>query len=131
MLKQLASSRRAFLAAGMAAIGIAAFVVTPAIAHHGWRWAEDGEFEITGVIKDAQLGNPHGVVTLDVEGETWLIEVGQPWRNTRAGLTDAMLAPGVEATFRGHRSKDPAERLVKAERVIIAGKTYDLYPDRP
>ena len=114
---------------------VAAFLLLPlfsgaALAHHGWRWAEDGEFEITGDISDAKLGNPHGVLTLDVNGEAWTIEVGQPWRNDRAGLTDAMLSPGNEITVRGHRSKEATERLVKAERVIIAGKMYDLYPDR-
>jgi len=112
--------------------GLAGFIVTasPASAHHGWRWAEDGNFEITGDIVQAQLGNPHGLVQLDVNGEKWTIEVGQPWRNERAGLTDEMLSPGNEITVSGHRSKDPGERLVKAERIIIDGKTYDLYPDR-
>jgi hypothetical protein len=41
-----------------------------------------------------------------------------------------MLAKGVEATFQGHRAKDKKKRLMKAERIIIAGKLYNLYPDR-
>ena len=102
----------------------------PASAHHGWRWAEDGNFEITGDIVQAQLGNPHGVVHIDVNGARWSIEVGQPWRNERAGLTDDHFAVGKEITVSGHRSKDPNERLVKAERVMIDGKTFDLYPER-
>ncbi len=113
-------------------MGLAGAVLTasPTSAHHGWRWAEDGNFEITGNVVLARLGNPHGLVRIDVNGEHWTIEVGQPWRNERAGLTDDMLRPGNEITVSGHRSKDPDERLVKAERVIIDGKTYDLYPDR-
>lgn len=103
---------------------------TPLLAHHGWRWAEDGEFELTGTITAAELGNPHGLLTLDVAGETWTVEVGQPWRNARAGLEDAMLVPGVELTAHGHRSADPEEKVVKAERIVIGDKTYDLYPDR-
>lgn len=102
----------------------------PARAHHGWRWAEDAEFELTGTITAAKLGNPHGLLTVDAGGESWTVEVGQPWRNANAGLSDEMLAPRVELTAQGHRSADPAERLMKAERIIIAGKTYDLYPDR-
>jgi hypothetical protein len=101
-----------------------------ALAHHGWRWAEDGNFELTGIIKAAQLGNPHGVLTVDAEGELWTVEVGQPWRNERAGLTDEMLAVGREVTVSGARSADAAERRVKAERVIIDGQLYNLYPDR-
>jgi hypothetical protein len=100
------------------------------LAHHGWGWATDEEFEITGRITDVNLGNPHGEVTLEVEGEAWTVEVGQPWRNERAGLTDDLLRIGRTMTVHGHRSANQAERLVKAERVVIDGRDYDLYPDR-
>ena len=99
-------------------------------AHHGWAWTEDGRFEVTGVISKATLGNPHGVLLLDVDGQTWTAEVGQPWRHQRVGLEDAMLAPGVEVTIVGKRSADDAERRVKAERVTIDGQRFDLYPER-
>jgi Family of unknown function (DUF6152) len=101
-----------------------------ASAHHGWRWAEDGNFELTGVITEVQLGNPHGLLTLEADGEVWTVEVGQPWRNERAGLHDEMLVEGVELTASGHRSADHAERLMKAERVTIDGTLYELYPER-
>ncbi|MSQ59495.1 MAG: hypothetical protein EXR36_07590 [Betaproteobacteria bacterium] len=101
-----------------------------ALAHHGWGWATDEEFEITGKIIQVRLGNPHGEVTLDVKGEKWVIEVGQPWRNERAGLAPEMFSNGRVITIHGHRSAKQSERLVKAERVIIDGKSYNLYPDR-
>lgn len=104
--------------------------VSQALAHHGWRWTDDGEFVIRGYIVSAKLGNPHGIVTLDVNGEEWTIEVGQPWRNERAGLRDEMFARGADMTAKGHRSQDANDRRVKAERLIFDGKTYDLYPDR-
>ncbi len=110
----------------LAAIAIA----LPAMAHHGWRWTADGEFELTGIVTGADLGNPHGLLTVEAEDEIWTVEVGQPWRNTEAGLTDAMLAPGTELTARGHRAADPADLTMKAERIVIGGQTYDLYPDR-
>lgn len=127
-------TRRNFLALG-GLLGLLVAVLGPAglqkaLAHHGWRWAEDGNFEVTGIIKTVQLGNPHGVLTLDVEGETWTVEVGQPWRNERAGLTDGMLAVGREVAISGARSADHSENLVKAERVIFDGQLYNLYPDR-
>lgn len=103
---------------------------TAAFAHHGWRWTADGNFELTGLITKAELGNPHGVLTLDADGEIWTVEVGQPWRNERAGLTDDMLATGKEITASGQRAADAEEKLMKAERIIISGKLYDLYPDR-
>lgn len=107
-----------------------AWFVQTAAAHHGWRWAEDGNSEITGKITSVKLGNPHGLVMLDVSGEAWTVEVGQPWRNQQAGLTDDKLTPGVTVTMQGHRSADKAEKVFKAERVVIDGKTYNLYPDR-
>ncbi|TNC66613.1 DUF6152 family protein [Rubellimicrobium roseum] len=112
-----------------------AFVVlgllaTPALAHHGWRWTADGEFSLTGVVTESRLGNPHGVLTVEANGESWTVEVGQPWRNAQAGLSDDMLAPGAELTAEGHRSTDPAQLLMKAERIVIGGQLHDLYPDR-
>lgn len=101
-----------------------------AFAHHGWRWTDDGKFELTAVIEKAKLGNPHGVLMMNADGEMWTVQVGQPWRNERAGLADEMLVKGVELTILGKRSADPKEKKMKAERVVIKGKAFDLYPDR-
>jgi hypothetical protein len=152
------------IARGVVAV-LVALAVTPAASHHGWLWAEDENFELTGVVKSARLGNPHGLLTVEAKGGaagggtsgggtsgggtsgggtsgggtsgggtsgggTWTVEVGQPWRNKRAGLTDDKLVPGVELTASGHRSSDRSRRLMKAERIIISGRTYDLYPER-
>jgi hypothetical protein len=107
-----------------------ATVAGRAAGHHGWAWAEDEEFSLTGVIREARLGNPHGEIDIEAADGLWTAEIGQPWRNERAGLTAALLTAGTEATFEGHRSRDPDARLMKAERVLIAGKLYDLYPGR-
>ena len=111
--------------------GAAAGLVAPgAFAHHGWAWAEDENFDLTGTIKQAKLGNPHGLLTVSAKDGDWSVEVGQPWRNARAGLKDDMLAKGVTATFQGHRAQDKSKRRMKAERIVIKGKLYNLYPDR-
>ena len=39
-----------------------------------------------------------------------------------------MLAKGAEITVIGQRSAKASERVVKALRVRIKGKNYDLYP---
>jgi hypothetical protein len=101
-----------------------------AFAHHGWSWTDEGNFELTGVITAVRLGNPHGILEVDADGATWIVEVGQPWRNQRAGLTDDMLVEGVEITASGGRSADHSENRMKAERVTIDGTVYNLYPDR-
>jgi hypothetical protein len=122
--------RNALSAAAAVALSVA-LVIGAAEAHHGWGWATDEEFELTGAIVGVKLGNPHGELTLDVAGEEWVVEIGQPWRNERAGLTEDLLAKGTEVTAYGHRSAREGERLMKAERLVIAGKDYNLYPDRP
>ena len=128
------SSMPRFLLRGSSSLLAAAIVAIaaplPASAHHGWEWAEADNAELTGVIVGVKLGNPHGEVIIDVGGEKWLVEVGQPWRNERAGLKDAMLTQGVKLTVAGHRHADPKKKVFKAERVIIDGKRFDLYPDR-
>jgi len=126
-------NRRSFLlqAASLAVlITLGALLPQPASAHHGWGWATDEEFELTGKITSVKPGNPHGELHLDAKGKAWMVEIGQPWRNERAGLTEDLLAIGTEVTVHGHRSANKDERLMKAERLVIAGKDYNLYPDR-
>jgi hypothetical protein len=125
---QALSGRRTWLA--LVALAVGTFLAQGVMAHHGWGWATDEEFEISGKITKVRLGNPHGEVTLDVKGEDWVVEVGQPWRNERAGLTPELLSVGRLVTVHGHRSAKASERLVKAERVVIDGNSYNLYPDR-
>ena len=118
--------------AGLAALvgTVIVLVGRPLSAHHGWGWATDEEFELTGQITAVRLGNPHGELTLDVQGEDWMVEIGQPWRNEQSGLTEAHLSIGTTVTAHGHRSANESERLMKAERLVIAGREYNLYPDR-
>jgi hypothetical protein len=119
---------RVWLAQLLLLVGV--FLAQGVMAHHGWGWASEEEFELTGKITKVRLGNPHGELTLDVAGVSWVVEVGQPWRNDNAGLTPALLSIGRVMTVHGHRSAKPGEKLLKAERVIIDGKSYNLYPDR-
>jgi len=111
-------------------LATAVFLAQAASAHHGWGWATTEEFELTGEITAVRLGNPHGEVTLNVKGEKWVVEVGQPWRNENAKLTPKLLSKGQIITAHGHRSAKKGQRLMKAERVVIDGQSYNLYPDR-
>lgn len=122
------STRR--IGCALLALVVSTCLAQDVLAHHGWGWATAEEFELTGQITQVRLGNPHGEVTLDVAGETWVVEVGQPWRNARAGLREDLLRVGQVITAHGHRSSREGERVMKAERVVIAGQSYNLYPDR-
>jgi hypothetical protein len=123
---------RVFKSSSLALVAMlaAVFLTQPVWAHHGWGWATEEEFQLTGAITAVRLGNPHGELTLDVKGERWIVEVGQPWRNEKAGLTHKLLSKGQVITAHGHRSAKKGQRLIKAERVVINGRSYNLYPDR-
>ena len=112
------------------AAAFTAFGPVAALAHHGWSWTTGGNIELTGLVTKAVLGMPHGVVTVEAEGETWTVEVGQPWRNERAGLKDADFAVGAEMRFVGEPAADISTKRMKAERIYLGGKEHVLYPDR-
>ncbi|MEX0924152.1 MAG: DUF6152 family protein [Rhodovibrionaceae bacterium] len=120
---------RKILLAALAACALT-FQAGAALAHHGWAWTTGGNIEVTGIITSAKLGNPHGVLTLDVEGETWTAEVGQPWRNERAGVKEGDLAEGVEIRIIGEPSANIEDKRVKAERFYIGEREFILYPER-
>jgi|GEM_PF-192794 hypothetical protein len=111
---------------------MAALIAAPstAFAHHGWAWTTGGNIELTGAITETRLGNPHGIVIVDVNGERWRLEVGQPWRNERAGLKDGDLGPGVEIRAIGEPAADITEKRLKVERFFLGDQEYILYPRR-
>ena len=108
-------------------------LVTPTVvtlAHHGWSWTTGGNIDLTGIIKTVRLGNPHGILKIDVEGEEWMAEVGQPWRNERAGLKDGDLAEGVEIRLIGEPADDVSKKRMKVERLFLGKREYILYRGR-
>ena len=111
------------------ALGLTAPMVG-VLAHHGWSWTTGGNIDLTGIIKVVRLGNPHGTLKVDVEGDEWTVEVGQPWRNKRAGLEDGDLAEGVEIRVIGEPAADVSEKRIKVERLFLRKREYILYPGR-
>ena len=119
-----------FLTIALFAIALTIQAAGNVLAHHGWAWTTGGNIELTGVIKSAKLGNPHGVLTVDVEGEVWTLEVGQPWRNKRAGLKDGDLAEGVEIRAIGEPAAETGAKRLKVEKLYLGKREYILYPGR-
>jgi hypothetical protein len=124
----MAIPRRMLLSGGFA--GLALLAAGPALAHHGWSWTQDGFFELKGIIKEIYIGNPHATLDVDVEGEIWRVELAPPSATIRAGFTEDVAKVGDEVTAIGNRSQDENEKRMKAVRVTVNGKTYDVYPNR-
>nr|WP_202314626.1 MULTISPECIES: DUF6152 family protein [unclassified Mesorhizobium] len=112
------------------ALALSGAGAVPALAHHGWSWTVEELSELKGVIRKVYVGNPHATLDVDVDGEIWKVELAPPRATERAGFTEASAKPGDEVTAIGNRSLDKAERRMKAVRIIVGGKTYDVYPNR-
>lgn len=113
-----------------AVLAVTLLLPVTALSHHGWSWTTGNNIRLTGAIVEARLGNPHGELTVDVNGEHWTVEVGQPWRNERAGLERGDLSPGTEITVEGEPEEDPETRVLKVERLWLGDTEYALYPER-
>jgi hypothetical protein len=118
-------SRRALLAGSAAAL-----LTAPAFAHHGWAWTEDEPFELTGTIEEIYIGNPHVTLKVRAEDGVWDVDLAPLSRTVAAGFDEDAAEVGDEVTCVGFRSRDHAERRMKAARVVVNGSTYDVYPDR-
>jgi len=114
-------------------LGAAAAVLAAgtAAAHHGWAWAEAEQVEISGTVDSVTIAPPHPTlrVTAD-DGKTWQVELGNPNQTRRAGFVEGSASPGNKVRIRGNRSRDAGELRIKAVRVTVEGKPYDIYPDR-
>ncbi len=109
---------------------LSASLALPALAHHGWGWTEDGFFELTGTITAIYYGNPHPTLDVEANGETWRVDLAPPRASQNAGFMEDTAKVGDEVTVLGNRSRDSAERHMKAVRITVGGKAYDVYPNR-
>jgi hypothetical protein len=107
-----------------------AVLASSAMAHHGWTWTVEEQSELTGTIQEVFIGNPHAVLSVAAEDGLWTVELAPPSRTRAAGFDEDAAKAGDEVTAMGNRSKDATEKRMKAVRIIVNGKTYDVYPDR-
>jgi len=127
-----ANSPRRRLAARLGLVALALGCgLSPAAAHHGWGGYRSEEFSLSGTVQSANLGGPHGLVRVrDAEGRVWDVVLGPPGHQRRAGLTEEALPAGAAVTAYGHRHLDPNRLEMKTERLVVAGRAFDIYPDR-
>lgn len=114
----------------LTALASLALAAAPAVAHHGWAGYHDEEFELSGTVVSAELVNPHGLIKVRANGGVWDVMLAPLPAIQRSGLTPAALPAGAKVTARGHRHRDPDRLEMKTERLVVGGKTYDLYPAR-
>lgn len=100
-------------------------------AHHGWSWAEGEQMTLQGQIARISMAPPHPVLTVQAaDGGRWQVDLGNPSQTERSGFTGNTAQVGDAITVRGNRSKDAQALHMKAVRITVGGKNYDMYPER-
>ena len=107
----------------------AMFLLGPVIslAHHGWG-GYDRDVDITVVVTELRLGNPHDQLTAtDSEGQEWNLVLATPARNRRRGFDENTLSVGDEVDIlgRGH----PSKAEIKVHCIYVADEAVYTYYD--
>ncbi|WP_376089795.1 DUF6152 family protein [Roseomonas sp. CCTCC AB2023176] len=102
-----------------------------ALAHHGWGWAEGEQTTLSGTIRQVTIAPPHPVLQVQsADGAVWTVELGNPNQTSRAGFVDGVAKPGDRIVALGNRSLNQGERRLKAVRVTVNDRQFDIYPER-
>ncbi len=97
-----------------------------ALAHHGWgSYDAAKKLTITSAVETLAWQNPHVHETVKHEGGTWEAVLAPPIRMDARGLKPDLIKTGTTVTLEGYPSTR-TEREIRAERITVAGKTYEL-----
>jgi hypothetical protein len=108
-----------------------ALVAGTAAAHHGWSWAEAEQIELAGTIREVTIAPPHPVLRVETASDgMWTVELGNPSQTSRAGFVEGVARPGDRIVALGNRSENRRERRMKAVRVTVGERRFDIYPER-
>jgi hypothetical protein len=108
-----------------------ALVAGTAAAHHGWSWAEAEQIELAGTIREVTIAPPHPVLRVETASDgMWMVELGNPSQTSRAGFVEGVARPGDRIVALGNRSENRRERRMKAVRVTVGERRFDIYPER-
>ena len=129
MLSKLDGKRRSLLV--LFAAAAAAVVAAPALAHHGWTWTEEKQSTLAGTIEAISMAPPHpGLKVRTADGVLWQVDLGNPNQTERSGFRGDTAKVGDGVVVLGNRALDKSRMHMKAVRITLAGKTYDMYPER-
>ena len=116
---------------GLAGLVPALLCARGAAAHHGWDWAQGEQTTLTGTIREVYIGQPHPMLRVEtVSDGVWVVELGNPSQTARSGFTAASARAGEQVTALGNRSRAQGERRMKAVRITVRERSYDIYPER-
>ena len=110
----------------LATLAFALALAQPAAAHHGWgSYDADKPMTIEGVIETIKLENPHGEMTVQLEGALWLITLAPLTRMNNRGATADIVAAGKTIKAYGYPKRDGIPEI-RAEWIEIDGQHFEL-----
>ena len=101
-----------------------------AFAHHGWSWAEDEQTTLTGKIAAISMSPPHPTLRVQAEDGVWQVDLGNPGQTARSGFTAESAKVGDAIVVLGNRSLEKDKKHMKAVRITVRDKQFDMYPER-
>lgn len=108
----------------------ASLVSFAAAAHHGWSWAEEEQTTLTGTIAAISMAPPHPVLRVKAADGEWQVDLGNPNQTERSGFTGESAKVGDPIVVLGNRSLEKDKKHMKAVRITVGEKRFDMYPER-
>ena len=116
-------NRRRALQLGV--VGAVATTSLPALAHHGWNWAEDQQSELSGTVKSVSMAPPHPSLQVTAsDGKQWLIDLANPNQTERSGFTAASAKPIFKEALTEWYTQMPVIPSIKTIYTHQANTTY-------
>lgn len=110
---------------------LAVLAGTAAQAHHGWSWADGEQITLNGTLESISMAPPHPTLRVKAaDGRSWQVDLGNPSQTQRSGFTGETAKVGDAIVVLGNRHQDHARLHMKAVRITLDGKPYDMYPER-
>jgi hypothetical protein len=114
----------------LAAAALLGLVYGAASAHHGWSWAEDEQTTLEGTIESVSMAPPHPMLKVKAADGVWQVDLGNPRQTERSGFTADSAKAGDPIVVLGNRSLEKDRKHMKAVRITVRDRQYDMYPER-
>ena len=108
----------------------ASLLSVAALAHHGWSWTEDEQSELQGTITSISMDPPHPTLRVKAEDGVWQVDLGNPSQTERSGFKAESAKVGDPIVVLGNRSKETGKKHMKAVRITVRERQFDMYPER-
>lgn len=112
------------------ALILATLMSVATFAHHGWSWAEEQQTTLKGTIESISMSPPHPALKVKAADGVWQVDLGNPNQTERSGFRGDSAKVGDAIVVLGNRSLDKTKLHMKAVRITVGDRRFDMYPER-